>query len=81
MVHVYVLRSESSGRLYVGHTANLERRFGEHNAGHCRSTRGRGPWTVVASTPFDTRGEAMTVENELKRLKKPAAVLERIALW
>ncbi|QXD15095.1 GIY-YIG nuclease family protein [Rhodocaloribacter litoris] len=31
--HVYVRQSASSGRLYIGHTYNLERRLAEHNAG------------------------------------------------
>src|SRR5690606_12001083 len=42
--HVYILQSKTSGRLYIGHTQDLERRMQEHAAGQTRSTRGRGPW-------------------------------------
>ena len=32
MFHTYVLRSELTGRLYIGSTSNLRRRIDEHNA-------------------------------------------------
>ena len=72
---VYVLQSETSGLLYIGHTKDLERRLSEHAAGQTRSTRGRGPWTLLHAEPFGTRSEAMRFEHELKRLKSPARVL------
>ena len=81
LCHVYVLRSESSGRLYVGHTADLDRRLDEHNAGHSLSTRGRGPWTRVASKAFAKRSDAVRAERALKALKSPARVLETVASW
>jgi predicted GIY-YIG superfamily endonuclease len=49
MYFVYVIRSESAGRIYIGHTADLEKRLREHNDPTClppssRSvSRGRGP--------------------------------------
>ncbi len=33
MFYTYVLKSKKNGRLYVGSTDNLKRRFSEHNAG------------------------------------------------
>ncbi|MFW6106866.1 MAG: GIY-YIG nuclease family protein [bacterium] len=33
MVHVYILRSLRTGKLYVGHTKDLSRRLAEHNTG------------------------------------------------
>jgi hypothetical protein len=33
MYFVYVLRSEATARLYVGHTSNLTQRLGQHNHG------------------------------------------------
>jgi len=47
MFAVYVLRSKSSGRIYVGQSENLERRLSEHQHGLARYTRGRGPWELV----------------------------------
>ena len=79
--HVYVLRSESSGRLYMGHTANLDRRLQEHRTGQTPSTRKRGPWHLVATRTFETRSSAMAEERALKALKSPKRVLETVAAW
>ena len=37
MFHVYVLRSEKTGRMYVGSTDDVDRRVTQHNAGHRRT--------------------------------------------
>jgi putative endonuclease len=42
--HVYVLRSQSTGRFYVGHTENLGRRISAHNNNRTASIKNRGPW-------------------------------------
>jgi putative endonuclease len=75
---VYVLKSETSDRLYIGQTQNLERRLDEHAAGQTRSTRGRGPWELAGTASFDTRTEAVQYERRLKRWKNPTRVLEHI---
>ena len=70
MFHAYILKSEASGKLYKGHTENLERRLREHNdklLGRKRYTRkDPGPWLLVYSEPFDTRSEAMKREKWFK---------------
>ncbi|WP_397546319.1 GIY-YIG nuclease family protein [Rhodothermus marinus] len=72
----YVLQSKTTGRLYIGHTQNLQRRLHEHNAGQTRSTRNRGPWQLIFARSFNTRAEAVRFERQLKRLKNPQRVLE-----
>ena len=62
---VYVLRNPE-GRLYVGHTGDLERRLAEHEAGASRWTASHGPWELVHSEQYDTRGAAMAREKALK---------------
>jgi putative endonuclease len=47
MVFVYVLQSELDSGLYIGKTANLRRRFEEHQSGESRSTKGRRPWKLI----------------------------------
>jgi len=67
--YVYVLASDGRGgiRTYVGWTLDLERRLAQHNAGSgARSTRGR-IWRLMHSECFETRGEAMSREWQLKR--------------
>ncbi|WP_239004431.1 GIY-YIG nuclease family protein [Lacinutrix sp. WUR7] len=36
--YTYVLESDIDGRLYKGHTDNVEKRLKEHNAGKTKST-------------------------------------------
>jgi len=78
---VYVLESESTGRLYVGQTSDLERRLHEHGTGQVRSTKGRGPWRLLASRRHATRAEAVAVERRLKAFKNPRSLREDVATW
>ena len=67
---VYILRSLRDGRLYVGHTDNLDRRVGEHNAGQGgKFTRPRGPWKLVYAEQHPSRSEAMRRECFLKSVQ------------
>jgi putative endonuclease len=66
MFVVYVLHSQSTGRLYVGYTADLEHRLGQHNHGVTKSTKNRGPWELLRSENFPTRAQAMQRERFLK---------------
>lgn len=50
MYHVYILEN-LKGRLYIGHTENLERRLEQHNSpkGHehlGKYTHRNGPWVL-----------------------------------
>lgn len=63
---VYVIQS-SSGKLYIGHTNNLERRLFEHTNGLSTYTkRVPGSWQLVYQEHFVTRGQAMKREKDLK---------------
>jgi putative endonuclease len=67
---VYVIRSESTGKTYIGHTGNLEKRLGEHNDEGCFSSkftkRIPGPWLLVYKEEYPTRSEAFRRERWLK---------------
>jgi putative endonuclease len=69
MGFLYILRSETSGRFYVGSTDHLLRRFLEHKHGRVMATRNRGPWNVIYFEQFATLGEARKREWEIKRWK------------
>jgi len=47
MFYVYVLRSKSDGKLYIGYTSDLRKRINEHNNGLVQSIRPRMPLTLV----------------------------------
>ena len=56
MFYVYVLRNETGG-FYIGYTADLKRRFRDHNAGLVRSTRGRR-WSLIYYEAYVSEGVA-----------------------
>ena len=74
MYFVYILQSTSTGRFYVGHCDHLLRRFHEHRTGQNSSTRNRGPWWMPYYEVHASRGEAMTRENDIKRMKSAASI-------
>ena len=63
---VYILKSETTGKLYIGQTSDLEKRLMRHNSeemGARRSAhRQRGPWLLIHSEELKTRSEAMKRE-------------------
>ncbi|MFB0525259.1 MAG: GIY-YIG nuclease family protein [Phycisphaerae bacterium] len=66
---VYVLQNPS-GRFYVGHTCDLNRRLVEHNSPNhnpskCTS-RQSGPWQLIYQEHHPNRSEAMHRERWLK---------------
>jgi putative endonuclease len=67
----YMIKSESTGKHYYGHTSDIEQRLESHNSTQNKYTRGKGPWTLVGFVEADTKGEAMKLENKLKKMKSP----------
>ena len=67
--YLYILRSEKSGRYYVGSAVDPDRRLREHNTGHVRATCGRGPWQRIALLCFSDSATARKAESYLKSLK------------
>jgi len=66
---IYVLKSESKGSSYTGHTSNLEKRLAEHNNGKSLSTRSGRPWRLVYKEEYMTRSEAASRERYFKSVK------------
>ena len=66
MFHVFVLRSEKTGRFYVGSAADVEKRLQRHNRGDAKSTRHGVPWAVLHTESFVTRSEALHRERYYK---------------
>jgi putative endonuclease len=66
---VYAIKSLATGRVYIGQTADLEKRIREHNAGRVKSTMKDRPWSLLAWEGFPTRKEAMYLEWKIKRSK------------
>ena len=77
--HTYILESETKAILYIGQSADVEKRLIRHNTGRSRFTKGKGPWRLLYSVSFETRSEAIRLENKLKSYKNPIKVREWIA--
>ncbi len=74
MFYVYILKSEKTGRFYIGHTQNIEIRLNEHNSGKSISTKSGIPWQLVHTEKFQTRSEAMKREREIKAKKNHKSI-------
>jgi len=74
---VYILRSKTSGRFYVGHTDNLLDRLTRHNAGRSLATKGKGPFELVHVEYYSTRAQAAGREREIKA-RKSRHYIERL---
>lgn len=70
MYIVYVLRSKSSSRIYIGQTEDLEKRLRQHNNsefGGRSYTKLQGKeWEVVYKEEYVTRSEVLSREKYLK---------------
>jgi putative endonuclease len=73
---VYVLRSTTMERTYVGVALDVAERLQQHNgerAGGAKSTRAGRPWEVAALYgPYANRADAQRVEQRIKRLRGAA---------
>jgi putative endonuclease len=67
MFIVYILKSLSKNRYYVGQTSDLARRVSEHNSGHTKSTKFGIPWKIIWSGEFASRAEAVKKETQIKK--------------
>ncbi len=77
----YILENPT-GRFYIGHTDNLDRRLEEHNADHGEGrkyTLKHGPWHLVWKEAQATRAEAMRRERFIKS-RKSASWIRRYLL-
>lgn len=68
---VYIIRADD-GSLYTGVTTDIERRFGEHQAGPrgARYFQGRRPVEVVFTESGHSRASACRREYEIKKLSR-----------
>ena len=75
--YVYLLRSLSTGKFYLGWTTDFERRLNEHNSGKSAYTQSRGPWKLVGYEVYQNSQEAKTRERTLKRCPRMLALFKK----
>jgi putative endonuclease len=64
---VYAIRSDLTGRIYIGQTGRFETRLDSHNCGRVPSTRSDRPWRRFKLQDFPSRSAARWFEYSLKR--------------
>lgn len=67
--NVYVLKSKRTGGLYIGFTADLKKRFQEHNRGLVFSTKTYLPWRLIYYEAMLNKADAEGVKSILKPVK------------
>ena len=70
MFYVYVIKSDSSDKIYIGQTSDLEKRLKQHNDplnDFSEYTKhNKGPWELIYKEEVATRSEALKRERFLK---------------
>ncbi|OGE82434.1 MAG: hypothetical protein A3B10_03130 [Candidatus Doudnabacteria bacterium RIFCSPLOWO2_01_FULL_44_21] len=77
MYHVYFLKSQVNGDLYIGSCENISSRIARHNNKSVRSTKAYAPWKLLGSESYNTRGEAVRRERFLKAHQQKEILKER----
>jgi putative endonuclease len=54
MPATYILKSQSTGKFYVGSALDLKQRIAEHHRGRSPYTKNRGPWVLVYEEEYAT---------------------------
>ncbi len=70
MYYAYVVRSESTGKIYIGQTEDKDKRLRQHNDinfdRRSYTKLNKGPWKLVYQEQYETREEALRREKYLK---------------
>ena len=70
----YIIFSPTLDRHYIGQTGDPVARFQKHLAGSTRATGGRDDWCLIFLQAFDTRQNAMVLEQKIKRAKSRSSM-------
>ncbi len=71
--YVYILRSQTTSRYYIGSTNNLKRRLFEHNSGKTKSLWKHVPLEIIYSEVYTGKTDALGCEKQIKSYKSGEA--------
>ena len=80
MFFLYILRSEVTGKHYIGTSKNVSTRLAHHNAGGTLSTKSARPWKLLYTEGFATLSEARQREKQIKSWKNPAYMVQTLGI-
>ena len=71
---VYAIRSETTGKIYIGFTGDLKRRLKYHNGElgfkkRAYTYKNKGPWKLIYRENYKSKSEALKREKQLKSYK------------
>lgn len=71
MYWVYVIQSQTTGKIYIGHTENIKNRLKRHNQQLPSKKKSytrinKGPWRVIYKEKINLRSKARIREKQLK---------------
>ncbi|OGI66161.1 hypothetical protein A3A95_00395 [Candidatus Nomurabacteria bacterium RIFCSPLOWO2_01_FULL_39_18] len=74
MFTVYAIYSQTSDKIYIGQTIDIDSRLKQHNSNggdHLGkfTLQNRGPWALIHKEAFPTRTEAIKRERQLKSFR------------
>jgi len=78
--YVYLLRSKTTEKYYVGWTTNMRRRLKEHNSGKSLYTKSRGPWELIGYEIYPSSEEAKKRERAFKQNPRMFSCFKKRAL-
>jgi putative endonuclease len=73
MYYVYIVKSKTTERYYVGYTRDIGERLKCHNSGKTKSLRKHIPLEIIKVEEYDTYAEARARERQIKRYKSGEA--------
>lgn len=77
--YVYILRSETTDKFYIGQTHDLDKRLEDHNKGRSNYTKPFRPWSIIAYKEVASRSEAVKLEGKIKNIKAKQGILQFIS--
>jgi len=69
MYYVYIIQGGADESYYVGYTRDIKERLRRHNEGRSPYTKSKGNWRLVYTEEYETSGEAVAREREIKGKK------------
>lgn len=75
--YLYILKSISSGKYYIGSSENPERRLCYHNTIETGFTSRYRPWEIISIQEFESKELAQSAERKLKNWKS-RKMIERV---
>ncbi|MGQ8337135.1 GIY-YIG nuclease family protein [Sunxiuqinia sp. A32] len=79
MYTTYVLHSRKHNKIYVGFSSDVENRLNSHNDSRNSGwTKRYQPWELIYQENFESKGDAIKRERELKSSRGRAFIKEKL---